>query len=241
LGVLDTIFVTPSNHRVHHAQNERYIDKNYGGVLILWDRLFGTFEDESSDEPVIFGVRKPLASWNPFWANFQIYDYLLFDARHTAKWKDKIGIWFRHTGWRPADVAEHFPKSRAELSAFTKFDPPLTRMAHAYVLLQFFLVLAQALVVSNMFATRDAGTVLVPCLLLWTHIYALGLLSEGRSYAVLFELVRLLIVLPLGTAMIFGVSSIEPLAWVAAYGGLSICGVIAVYRSDRPKVLLINQ
>jgi alkylglycerol monooxygenase len=241
LGVLDTLFVTPSNHRVHHAQNERYIDKNYGGVLILWDRMFGTFEDESSDEPVIFGVRKPLASWNPFWANLQIYDYLLFDARHTAKWKDKIGIWFRRTGWRPADVAERFPKSRAELSAFTKFDPPLTRMTRAYVLLQFILVLAQALLVSNMFATGDVGTVFVPCLLLWTHIYALGLMSEGRSYAVLFELVRLLIVLPLGTAMIFGVSGIEPLAWVAAYAGLSICGVIAVYRSERYQVILINQ
>jgi len=69
MGVLDRILVTPSNHRVHHAQNERYIDKNYGGILILWDRLFGTFEDERDDEPVIFGVRKPLANWNPFWAN----------------------------------------------------------------------------------------------------------------------------------------------------------------------------
>ena len=241
LGVLDRIFVTPSNHRVHHAQNERYIDKNYGGVLILWDRMFGTFEDESSDEPVIFGVRKPLASWNPFWANLQIYGYLLFDARHTAKWKDKVGIWFRRTGWRPADVAERFPKSRADLSTFAKFDPPLTRMVGAYVLLQFVLVLAQALVVSSMFATRDMGTVLLPCLLLWTHIYTLGLLSEGRSYAILFEVVRLLIVVPLGAAIFFGVSSVVPLAWVAAYVGLSICGVIAVYRSDSRELIPINQ
>jgi sterol desaturase/sphingolipid hydroxylase (fatty acid hydroxylase superfamily) len=71
LGALDYIFVTPSNHRVHHAQNERYIDKNYGGILILWDRLFGTFEDERDDDPVVFGVRKPLANLNPFWANLQ--------------------------------------------------------------------------------------------------------------------------------------------------------------------------
>ena len=76
MGVLDRILVTPSNHRVHHAQNERYIDKNYGGMLILWDRLFGTFEEERDDEPVVFGVRKPLANWNPFWANLQVYDYL---------------------------------------------------------------------------------------------------------------------------------------------------------------------
>ena len=101
--------------------------------------------------------------------------------------------------------------------------------------------MAQALVVSNMFATRDMGTVLVPCLLLWTHIYTLGLLSEGRSYAVRFEIVRLLIVLPLGAAIFFGASSIEPLAWVAAYVGLSICGVLAVYRSDKNTIMIINQ
>ncbi len=72
--MLDRILVTPSNHHVHHAQNERYIDRNYGGILILWDRLFGTFAEEPDEEPVVFGVRKPLANWNPFWANFQVYD-----------------------------------------------------------------------------------------------------------------------------------------------------------------------
>jgi hypothetical protein len=77
--------VTPSNHRVHHAQNDRYIDKNYGGILILWDRMFGTFEDEREDDPVVFGVRKPLANWNPFWADLQVYDYLLFDAVRTKR------------------------------------------------------------------------------------------------------------------------------------------------------------
>jgi sterol desaturase/sphingolipid hydroxylase (fatty acid hydroxylase superfamily) len=75
MGALDRILVTPSNHRVHHAQNQCYIDKNYGGMLILWDRLFGTFEEERNDEPVIFGVRKPLANLNPFWANLQVYNY----------------------------------------------------------------------------------------------------------------------------------------------------------------------
>ena len=76
LGWADRILVTPSNHRVHHAQNEIYIDRNYGGILILWDRLFGTFQEELDDEPMVFGVRKPLANWNPFWANLQVYDYL---------------------------------------------------------------------------------------------------------------------------------------------------------------------
>jgi sterol desaturase/sphingolipid hydroxylase (fatty acid hydroxylase superfamily) len=118
LGVLDRIFVTPSNHRVHHAQNERYVDRNYGGIFVLWDRMFGTFTEESDDETVIFGVRKPLANWNPFWANFQVYDYLLADARKARRWRDKIGIWFRRTGWRPADVAAAFREHRSILMSF---------------------------------------------------------------------------------------------------------------------------
>jgi len=198
LGVLDRIFVTPSNHRVHHAQNERYIDKNYGGIFVLWDRLFGTFIEESDDEPVIFGVRKPLGNWNPFWANFQVYDYLLFDATRTRRWRDKIGIWFRRTGWRPADVAAEYPKQAVDLTRFRKYDPDISTVRRRYVLAQFMVVIATALFIANAFATQGAGVVLVPCLLLWTNLYTLGLLNEDRPYAARFELIRLFVVLPLG-------------------------------------------
>lgn len=198
LGVLDRILVTPSNHRVHHAQNQRYIDKNYGGIFVLWDRLFGTFIEESDDDPVIFGVRKPLANWNPFWANFQVYNYLLFDAMRTRRWQDKIGIWFRRTGWRPADVAAEYPKRPVDLAQFQKFDPQISVRRRRYVLAQFFVVVVTALFVAEAFATKGAGVVLVPCLLLWTQLYTLGLLNEGRPYAARFELVRLIVVLPIG-------------------------------------------
>lgn len=202
MGVLDRILVTPSNHRVHHAQNERYIDKNYGGMLILWDRLFGSFEPERDDDPVIFGVRKPLTNWNPFWANLQVYDYLLFDALHTRSWRDKIGIWFSRTGWRPADVEAQYPKQRAELSRFTKFDPPATRSRRYYVLAQFSVAVITALIIADMFARGGAMSVLVPCLLLWAQLYTLGLLSEGRSYAPTLEYARLSVIVPSGFLML---------------------------------------
>ena len=198
MGVLDRILVTPSNHRVHHAQNERYIDKNYGGMLILWDRMFGTFEDEAEEEPVIFGVRKPLANWNPFWANLQVYDYLLFDARHTKRWRDKIGIWFRRTGWRPADVAERFPKTRADLSSFDKFDPVIATPLKRYVLAQFGVAILATLGIGVLYAESGTTAVLVPCVMLWVLLYALGIINEGRSYAVRAELLRLLVVVPTG-------------------------------------------
>ncbi len=198
LGFLDRILVTPSNHRVHHAQNERYIDKNYGGILVLWDRLFGTFMEESDEDPVVFGVRKPLANWNPFWANLQVYDYLLFDARHTRRWRDKIGLWFRRTGWRPADVAARYPKTPTDLQQFRKFDPVLSPRQSYYVMGQFLVVVLLTLFNADIFAKQGAAAVLVPCLLLWAHLYTLGMLNEGRSHAARFELIRLFIVVPLG-------------------------------------------
>ncbi len=224
LGVLDFVLVTPSNHRVHHAQNERYIDKNYGGTLILWDRMFGTFEDEHDDEPVVFGVRKPLASWNPFWANLQVYDYLLFDARKTAHWRDKIGVWFRRTGWRPADVAVQYPKARSDLTHFAKFDASPSAGMRYYVLAQFAVVIVMVFAIAKMFATTGAPGVLIPCVLLWVQLWTIGMLNEGRTFAVWVELARLLLVVPIGAAVIEGAF------WqvVIAYVGLSLTWLLVI-------------
>ena len=231
MGILDYILVTPSNHRVHHAQNERYIDKNYGGVLILWDRLFGTFEDERADEPVIFGVRKPLENWNPFWANLQIYNYLLFDAMHTAKWKDKLGIWFRRTGWRPADVAARFPKARADLASFTKYDPPTSTASRRYVLAQFIVVLLESLWVADRFASHGASAVLLPCLLLWAHLYTIGLMSDGRPGANLLEALRLVLVVPLVVSQIVDYRQDVLVTVMMAYVVVSLGGLLFIYIS----------
>jgi sterol desaturase/sphingolipid hydroxylase (fatty acid hydroxylase superfamily) len=242
MGALDRILVTPSNHRVHHAQNERYIDKNYGGMLILWDRLFGTFEDEREDEPVVFGVRKPLANWNPFWANLQVYDYLLFDARHARRWRDKLGIWFRRTGWRPPDVEERFPKQRADLAAFEKFDPPIPGALRRYVLAQFGAAIAATLGIAALFATSGARAVLMPCTLLWVLLYTLGILNERRPYAVRIELARLLLVVPAG---VLGIALTGDLAvpsswlWTGAgiYLAVSLAGLYGATRGATKNIL----
>jgi sterol desaturase/sphingolipid hydroxylase (fatty acid hydroxylase superfamily) len=221
MGVLDRILVTPSNHRVHHGQNDRYIDKNYGGMLILWDRLFGTFEDEREDDPVIFGVRKPLANWNPFWANLQVYDYLLFDARRTRRWRDKLGIWFRRTGWRPADVDARFPKRRVNLAAFEKFDPGVPQPVQRYVLAQFGVAVAATLALGALYAAAGAKAVLVPCILLWAQLYTLGLLNEGRPYAMRFEGARLLVIVPAGV-LVIAATGLLPVAPSWLWGGTAI-------------------
>ncbi len=239
LGVLDRIFVTPSNHRVHHAQNERYIDKNYGGIFILWDRLFGTFQEELDDDPVVFGVRKPLANWNPVWANLQVYDYLLFDARKARRWRDKLGIWFRRTGWRPADVEAEYPRARADLSGFQKFDPPVARRQRSYVLGQFAVAVLATLLIADWFARAGAMAVLLPCLLLWVQLYSLGLLSEGRANARRLELFRLFVVVP-GLFYWLQASSdgLAPWVWpaVGIYIGISAVWVASI-RDLQPRAM----
>ena len=132
LGWYEWFFVTPSNHRVHHAQNDVYIDRNYGGILIIWDRLFGTFQEELADEPPVYGIRGPLHSWNPVKALTHIYVDMCRDSWHTARWRDKLAVWWSRTGWRPADVAARFPREKNDLARFRKFDPRVSRLVAVY-------------------------------------------------------------------------------------------------------------
>jgi hypothetical protein len=142
LGWFDRWFCAPSNHRVHHAVNDRYLDKNYGGILIVWDRLFGSFEPEDEREPCVYGTRAPLHSWNPVWANLQVYWDLAKDSWRTTAWADKLRVWFKPPGWRPADVAERWPKPAFDIRAVKRYDPPLSPRAAGLALGLFAVLLA---------------------------------------------------------------------------------------------------
>ncbi|MEZ5001967.1 MAG: sterol desaturase family protein [Chitinophagales bacterium] len=109
MGVLEKVIVTPSHHRVHHAINPIYIDKNYGQIFIVWDKMFGTFQPELEEEPAVYGVKKASNTWNPFLINFQHLWLLIKDAWRAGSYIDKLKIWFMPTGWRPKDVAEKYP------------------------------------------------------------------------------------------------------------------------------------
>ena len=140
LGPLEWIFVTPSNHRVHHARNPEYIDRNYGGVFILWDRLFGTFKDERADMPCIYGITTGLKSWNPLWANLHFWTDTAKLAWRTKNWGDKFRIWFKPPGWYPSDSL-----TKAVDPNYPKFDPPTNAFTRVYTFVQFWVVLAASL------------------------------------------------------------------------------------------------
>jgi alkylglycerol monooxygenase len=139
LGWFDRWFCSPSNHRVHHSVNQRYLDRNYGGILIVWDRMFGSFQEE--DGPCVYGTRSPLDSWDPLWANAEVYWALLKDSWYARNWFDKLLVWFKPPGWRPADVAARFPKPPFELAKLQRYAPPMSRAAKWFGAIQFALLL----------------------------------------------------------------------------------------------------
>ncbi len=141
LGAFDRWFCSPSNHRVHHAVNDRYLDKNYGGIWVVWDRLFGSFVEEDDREPIVYGTRAPLRSWNPLWANLEVYAALARDSWHTRAWADKLRVWFGPPGWRPADRIAADPRPAFSLQR-PRYDPPVARGAQALAIVVFGGVLA---------------------------------------------------------------------------------------------------
>ena len=132
LGPLEWVFNTPSHHRVHHARNPKYLDKNYAGTLIIWDRMFGTFQAEE-EEPV-YGLVKPSNSWNPLWANLHVWNELFRDAWLAPRWSDKLRIWFMPPGWRPEGLPPN-PRppelSRADGCSLRHEDPARIKRVRA--------------------------------------------------------------------------------------------------------------
>jgi sterol desaturase/sphingolipid hydroxylase (fatty acid hydroxylase superfamily) len=127
MGWLEKIIVTPSHHRVHHALNPEYLDKNYGQIFIIWDKLFGTYQEELDTVPPVYGITRPVRTWNPIKINFMHLWLLIQDAWRARDWKDKFRIWLMPTGWRPKDVEEKYPVFKIEDPyQFEKYEPAVS-------------------------------------------------------------------------------------------------------------------
>jgi sterol desaturase/sphingolipid hydroxylase (fatty acid hydroxylase superfamily) len=193
LGVLDRWIQTPSNHRVHHAQNGIYLDRNYVGVFLLWDHLFGTFQEEREDEPCIYGVRLQLKSWNPVWANLHYYWIMLRDCWHTRSWRDKLRVWYAPPGWRPADVSHRFPKPPYDPHRdFLRFDPQRTLFLSIYVLVQFGAILVAHSHFLAVLPQQSLAANAMYFVFLVVSLAILGGLLENRRVFRVMESIRLL-------------------------------------------------
>ncbi|HEY8681998.1 MAG TPA: sterol desaturase family protein [Rhodanobacter sp.] len=222
LGWFDRVFCSPSNHRAHHAVNDRYLDRNYGGILIIWDRLFGSFVEEDDTDPPVYGTRSPLRSWNPLWANVEVYWKTAQDAWHAKRWRDKLLVWLKPPGWRPADVAARFPKPDFVMPG-ERFNPPQSKPMMLYVLVQFALLLGMATQFLGMAGKAELPALLAYAVYLVASLCVLGALMEGRRWALWLEALRVLAtaLLPLLAGRWFGIGHLDgriALALAAIFG-----------------------
>ena len=215
LGWYEWIFVTPSNHRVHHAQNDCYMDRNYGGVFILWDRMFGTFQEELEAEPCIYGIRGPLRTFSPLWANLHIYVGMAQDAFRAGRWRDKLHVLVARTGWRPADVEQQYPRTKTDLAHIEKYDPVVGASVGYYALVQLVVVLVTGVALLELRDLPYTVIAAVVAMMAFTMVCTARWL-DGRS-ALTLEILRLGLLLP-GLA----------LAWQAGAPGLLMLAV-AIY------------
>ena len=171
LGWLDGVLTTPSNHRVHHAVNDCYVDRNYGGVFVLWDRLFGTYAAET--EPCVFGTRTPLRSFNPLRGIAQVYLELARDVWHTQRWADKLRVLIKPPGWRPADVAQRFPSASFELQRHA-YDPQVKPGAQVAAVVLFLLM-----ALGSGWFLWESDDMGLGLRILWTALLMAGLYGVG--------------------------------------------------------------
>jgi alkylglycerol monooxygenase len=183
LGWFDRWFCSPSNHRVHHAVNDQYLDKNYGGIWIVWDRLFGSFIEEDEREPIVYGTRSPLGSWNPLWANVEVYAALAADSWHAVRWRDKLAVWFKPPGWRPADVAQRFPKPAFTLQR-ERYDPPVSRQRLVVATVLFGLLLTAAAAFLWTAHLHGTATQLAAVAAIVAGLWLVGWITTPRAAAV---------------------------------------------------------
>jgi alkylglycerol monooxygenase len=191
MGWLEKIIVTPSHHRVHHAINPVYIDKNFSQIFIIWDKLFGTFQEELSDVVPVYGITRPVRTWNPVKINFMHLWLLIKDAWYTEKWKDKLRIWLMPTGWRPSDVAQKFPVYKIEdVYNFEKYS---TQYSAALLTWSWVQLAGLLMTISYLFgniATIGTPGIFVYGLFIFLSVYAYSELMDRNRYALLWEVIK---------------------------------------------------
>ena len=188
MGWLEHVLVTPSHHRVHHAINPEYIDKNYAQIFIFWDKLFGTFQEERKDIPPVYGITRPSATWNPIRINFQHLALLIQDAWRARSWSDKLRIWFMPTGWRPADVESAYPVYKIEdIYHFEKYNPTNSKPLQTWSVVQMVLILFYVTWLFANLASIGSPGIFLYGLFIFLMIYAMTELMDGNRYAPLWE------------------------------------------------------
>ncbi|MFY0594523.1 sterol desaturase family protein [Roseivirga sp.] len=190
----EAVFNTPSHHRVHHARNPKYIDKNHAGTFIIWDKMFGTFRME--EEKPTYGITKNLDSWNPVWANFAHYSDMLVDIKRIPKWSDKLKYIFQKPGWLPEEMGGYRAPYEVDLTTYKKYDVQSLQAINTYVFSHYIVLLAGTAMFLFGMERFDENLLEKSAIagLIVISTVSFGALFENKSWAFIFELMRLAII-----------------------------------------------
>tara|TARA_Y100000591_G_scaffold15758_1_gene11897 strand:- start:5685 stop:6947 length:1263 start_codon:yes stop_codon:yes gene_type:complete len=224
MGWLEKIIVTPSHHRVHHAINPEYIDKNYGQILIIWDKLFGSFQKELDHVKPVYGTLRPAKTWNPILINFKHIWQLFKDAYHTKGIWDKVRIWFMPTGWRPQDVELNYPlKTIHNPNEQQKYHTKLSSYFITWSFIQKFIGLLfmfhffSILHLQNSILNYSYG------LFILTHIFSFTAAMDQKKYSINAEIIKVFFVL--------GILVSQNISWFGLDGLYVYCLLIYIITS----------
>ncbi len=240
MGWIERLFVTPSHHRVHHGVNPQYIDKNYSEFLIVWDKLFGSYEEEV--EEVCYGITHPPRTWDPIFINFQFWSQLVSDAWRTRSWWDKLRIWFMPTGWRPADVSDEPPPAVIgySLAEQVKYrSTPFVGMS-GYLIAQVLLGLGYMYVTINMQWPLTAVDRVVLSIGLFAMTISWGGILQARKWAVPLEIFRLLYMAGTVVFVLHRTGLLPWTSWLTVFVALAT-GISITYFSYQARRALVAQ
>ena len=191
LGSLEQIIVTPSHHRVHHAINPEYMDKNHGQIFIFWDKLFGTYQEELDSVPAVFGITRPAQTWNPFRINFQHLWLLISDAWRAENWKDRFTIWFKPTGWRPENFEEKYPITKiSNVYSFNKYGTQHSNILMYWSTIQMFVTLGLVSYLYLSIAQMELQNIFIYGTFIFISVYSYTELMDTNNYSLFWESVR---------------------------------------------------
>ena len=229
LGPLELVLNTPSHHRVHHGVNPEYQDKNYAGMLIIWDRLFGTFEPERAAP--VYGLTKPLVSWNPVWANLHVFGEIATKLRASRTWGDRWRAVFGHPGWRPSALGPPIVPEPVSPETFQKYEPAVPRPLVRYAIAQFAMVLVASVAFLTEVSSLPRLTVVAGAFYVFLSLGNIGGILEARAWAGPSETARLVI---LGgvAASLLAEGAASP--WLLAPAAVLAVVSLLWFRSLRP-------
>ena len=208
------------------------MDKNHSQIFIIWDKLFGTFQEELETVPPVFGITRPAKTWNPIRINFQHLWLLLTDAWRAENWKDKFTIWFKPTGWRPDNFEEKYPVHKiTNVYDFEKYGTNHSKKLMIWSITQAIITLLFITYLYNSIAIIGLPNVFVYGAFIFVTVYSYTELMDTRKISIFWESVRF--VFGIGIILFFGdwfgMSQLFPYANYIIIGYLTLSLIVSVY------------